>query len=102
MEGKYIPALITLVAGLVSLTICLIKGVRIIRSLVILLIVLIIFYIVGRLVKFVLVKTLEEKFEDDMEPEDDDEDNADTEETTDVKEAKDTKNTQDANRSNEG
>ncbi len=63
MKGKYIPAIITLVAGLVTSIICLVKGVEIIRSLITLLLVLIIFYIVGRIAKFIIVKTLEERIE---------------------------------------
>ncbi len=63
MEGKYIPAIITLVAGLVTSILCLIKGVGIIRSLITLLLVLIIFYIVGRIVRLILVNTLQEPFE---------------------------------------
>lgn len=63
MEGRYIPAIITLIAGLVTSVVCLVKGIGTIRSLVVLLIVLIIFYLVGRIVKFVIVKTLQEPFD---------------------------------------
>ena len=69
MEGKYIPAIITLLSGLVTCIICLVKGIEIIRSLVILLIVLIVFYIVGRIVKYLIVKTLQVPFEEPSEDE---------------------------------
>ncbi len=63
MKGRYIPASITLVAGLVTSIVCLVKGIGIIRSLITLLLVLIIFYIVGRIAKFIIVRTLEEPIE---------------------------------------
>ncbi len=62
MEDRYIPAIIMLVAGLVTSIMCLVKGIGIIRSLIIILVVLIIFYLVGRIVKFVITKTLQEQF----------------------------------------
>ncbi len=62
MKERYIPAIIMLVAGLVTSIVCLVKGIGIIRSLIIILVVLIIFYLVGRIAKFVITKTLQEQF----------------------------------------
>ena len=84
MKGKYIPAIITLVAGLVASIVCLVKGVGIIKSLITLLLVLIIFYIAGRIVKAILVKTLQEPFEIF---EDEDEDTIDTIDTDQTQES---------------
>lgn len=63
MKGRYIPAIITLVAGLVTSIVCLVRGIGIMRSLITLLLVLIIFYIVGKIAKFIIVKALEEPIE---------------------------------------
>ncbi len=75
MQGRYIPAIITLVAGLVASIICLVRGIGIIRSLTIVLITLIIFMILGIIARKIILLTLTEK------PEKDEPGDAETEDT---------------------
>lgn len=70
MQGRYIPAIIMLLAGLVSSIICLIKKVAIIRSLITILVVLIIFLILGLIARKIIILTLNEKAKDTAEAED--------------------------------
>lgn len=58
MQGRYIPAIITLIAGLITSIICVIKDMTIIKSLSVLLVVLIIFYVIGLIAKTIVIKTL--------------------------------------------
>ncbi|MDO5293971.1 MAG: hypothetical protein Q4F05_14625 [bacterium] len=61
MQGRYLPAVVTLIAGLVASIICLVKKISIIKSLTIVLVVLIIFLILGLIARKVIVYTLNEK-----------------------------------------
>lgn len=56
MEGKNIPPFITLTAALIACMICIIRGATLFTTLKIVLIVMIVFYIIGRMVQKVLVK----------------------------------------------
>lgn len=63
MQGRYIPAIIMLIAGLIASIICLVKKTAIIKSLSIILAVLIIFLILGLIARKLIVMTLSEKRE---------------------------------------
>ena len=63
MQGRYIPAIIMLVAGLIASIICLVKKMAIIKSLSTILAVLIIFLILGLIARKLIVMTLSEKRE---------------------------------------
>ena len=68
MQGRYIPAITMLLAGLVASVICLVKKVAIIKSLTIILVVLILFLILGLIARKVIVSTLNEKTGDAIDP----------------------------------
>lgn len=56
MEGKNIPPFITLTAAMISCVICILRRASLYTTLKIVLLVMIIFYIIGRIVQKVLVK----------------------------------------------
>lgn len=60
MQSKYIPAVVTLVAGLITSVICLLQKKDQLESLQILLAVLLVFYIIGVIAKVLIVRTLRE------------------------------------------
>lgn len=60
MQSKYIPAVVTLVAGLITSVICLLQKKDQLESLMTLLAVLLIFYIIGIIAKVLIVRTLKE------------------------------------------
>lgn len=61
MHQRYVPAITTLLAGLIATSICLIRKTSIVKSLSIVLIVLIIFYLIGYIARNILVKTLSKR-----------------------------------------
>lgn len=71
MQGRYIPTIVTLVAGLCTSIICVMKELPILKSLCVLLVVLIIFYVIGFIAKTIIAKTLNTVAE---EPQEDSED----------------------------
>lgn len=56
MEGKNIPPFITLSAAMISCVICILRGASLYTTLKIVLLVMVIFYIIGRIVQKILVK----------------------------------------------
>ena len=89
MNTKKIPAIISLVAGIVSLIVTYVSKVELVRTLTTLFIVLLSFYILGCIVKAIMDKHVVE----DEEPEDEDEEeleNIDTNEETDSESDEDT------------
>lgn len=75
MKTVYIPATITLTAGLITCIICIVNQYDIIYSLELLLATIIIFYIIGTIAKSIIMKTIREndtsvektEIEDDLE-----------------------------------
>lgn len=56
MEGKNIPPIITLTAAMVACVICILRGASLYTTLKIVLLVMIVFYIIGRIAQKILVK----------------------------------------------
>ncbi len=56
MEGKNIPPFITLSAAMISCVICILRGASLYTTLKIVLLVMVIFYIIGRIAQKILVK----------------------------------------------
>lgn len=56
MEGKNIPPIITLSAAMISCVICILRGASLYTTLKIVLLVMVIFYIIGRIAQKILVK----------------------------------------------
>ncbi|MBR6535955.1 MAG: hypothetical protein IKT67_02030 [Lachnospiraceae bacterium] len=56
MEGKNIPPFITLSAAMIACVICILRGATLYTTLKIVLLVMVVFYIIGRIVQAILVK----------------------------------------------
>ena len=56
MEGKNIPPIITLSAAMIACVICILRGASLYTTLKIVLLVMVIFYIIGRIAQKILVK----------------------------------------------
>ena len=56
MEGKNIPPIITLTAAMIACVICILRGASLYTTLKVVLLVMIIFYIIGRITQKILVK----------------------------------------------
>ena len=56
MEGKNIPPIITLSAAMIACVICIARGATLYTTLKIVLLVMVIFYIIGRIAQMILVK----------------------------------------------
>ena len=56
MEGKNIPPIITLSAAMISCVICIVRGATLYTTLKIVLLVMVVFYIIGRIAQKILVK----------------------------------------------
>lgn len=56
MEGKNIPPIITLSAAMIACLICIFRGATLYNTLKIVLLVMLIFYVIGRIVQKILIK----------------------------------------------
>lgn len=75
-EGKYIPAIFTLIAGLLTCIISLVVDAPVLQSLIRLLIVVVIFYIIGLVARSIIIRTLKDSTLNESISNEDDGDNS--------------------------